>query len=79
MATVARVAGQAANAGSRKGWLESIKSESVSFLKGDNNAPWAILAETVIGCVPVLGQIVDARDIIKGLVEVSSGPKRSSN
>lgn len=74
MATVARSAGQAVTAGSRKGWLDSIKDEAVSFVKGDNNAPWAILAETVIGCVPVLGQIVDARDIIKGLVEVSSTP-----
>lgn len=30
--------------------------------------------ETAIGCVPILGQLVDARDIIKGLVEVSSAP-----
>lgn len=58
----------------RQGWFESLKSESLSFLKGDNNAPWAILAETAIGCVPVLGQIVDARDIVKGLVEVSGKP-----
>ena len=57
-----------------QGWFESLKSESLSFLKGDNNAPWAILAETAIGCVPVLGQIVDARDIVKGLVEVSGKP-----
>ncbi len=41
---------------------------------GGNNAPWAILAETAIGYVPILGQLVDARDIIKGLVEVSSAP-----
>jgi hypothetical protein len=58
----------------RKGWLASLKDEAVSFLKGDNNSPWAILAETVIGCVPILGQIVDARDIIKGLVEVAGAP-----
>ncbi len=58
----------------RQGWLASLKGETVSFLKGDNNAPWAILAETVIGCVPVLGQLVDARDIIKGLIEVSGAP-----
>ncbi|MFN1266803.1 hypothetical protein [Pseudomonas lundensis] len=58
----------------RQGWFESLKSESLSFLKGDNNAPWAMLAETAIGCVPVLGQIVDARDIVKGLVEVSGKP-----
>jgi len=65
---------QAAARTTRKGWLESLKDEAVSFVKGDNNAPWAILAETVIGCVPVLGQIVDARDIIKGLAEVASAP-----
>jgi hypothetical protein len=54
--------------------VRSIKNEALSFVKGDNNAPWAILAETVIGCVPILGQVVDARDIIKGLVEVSGAP-----
>jgi hypothetical protein len=72
-ATAARGA-QAAAKAERSGWLDSLKSEAVSFLKGDNNAPWAILAETVIGCVPILGQIVDARDIIKGLVEVAGAP-----
>jgi hypothetical protein len=63
----------AANSG-RGGWLDSLKSEAMSFLKGDNNSPWAIFAETVIGCVPVLGQLVDARDIIKGLIEVAAAP-----
>ncbi|WP_230969533.1 hypothetical protein [Nitrogeniibacter aestuarii] len=58
----------------RGGWFDSLKSEALSFFKGDNNAPWAILAETVIGCIPVVGQLVDARDIIKGLVEVSGAP-----
>ncbi|MCA6216262.1 hypothetical protein KGA65_06885 [Ideonella sp. B7] len=58
----------------RGGWFDSIKNEALSFVKGDNNAPWAILAETVIGCVPILGQVVDARDIIKGLVDVSGAP-----
>ena len=38
---------QAAARTTRKGWLESLKDEAVSFVKGDNNAPWAILAETV--------------------------------
>lgn len=62
----------------RKGWLASLRDEAISFVKGDNNSPWAILAETVIGCVPILGQIVDARDIIKGLVEVSGAPSSPS-
>jgi hypothetical protein len=71
--TVVRAATPAVKA-QRKGWLASLKDEAVSFLKGDNNSPWAILAETVIGCIPVLGQLVDARDIIKGLIEVSAAP-----
>lgn len=58
----------------RSSWFASIRDEAISFFKGDNNAPWAILAETVIGLVPVLGQIVDARDIIKALIEVSAAP-----
>lgn len=74
MTTVATRATLAAAGSSRAGWLDSLKSEAMSFLKGDNNSPWAILAETVIGCVPVLGQLVDARDIIKGLVEVAAAP-----
>lgn len=74
MSAVASASRQAAQTGSRQGWLASLRDEALSFVKGDNNAPWAILAETVIGCVPVLGQIVDARDIIKGLIEVSGAP-----
>jgi hypothetical protein len=65
---------QAATRAERSSWLASLKDESLSFFKGDNNAPWAILAETVIGCIPIVGQLVDARDIIKGLVEVSGAP-----
>lgn len=65
---------QSAAKAERKGWVESLQDEALSFVKGDNNAPWAILAETVIGCVPVLGQLVDARDIIKGLLEVAGAP-----
>lgn len=65
---------QAAVRAERKGWIDDLQEEAITFLKGDNNAPWAILAETVIGCVPILGQIVDARDIIKGLIEVSGAP-----
>ena len=65
---------QAAGRAERKGWLASLRDEALSFVKGDNNAPWAILAETVIGCVPILGRVVDARDIIRGLVEVAGAP-----
>ncbi|MCC7544270.1 MAG: hypothetical protein IT506_02125 [Aquabacterium sp.] len=73
-AVAARGAGSVAKTSSRSGWLGSLKDDAVSFLKGENNAPWAILAESVIGCIPVLGQLVDARDIIKGLIEVSAAP-----
>lgn len=55
--------------------LDSIKGEAIAFLKGDSNAPWAILAETVIGCIPIAGQLIDARDILKALVEVSAAPQ----
>lgn len=74
VAVAARGAGSVAKTSSRSGWLGSLKDDAVSFLKGENNAPWAILAESVIGCIPVLGQLVDARDIIKGLIEVSAAP-----
>lgn len=73
-AVAARGASAVSKSASRSGWLASLKDDAVSFLKGDNNAPWAILAESVIGCIPVLGQLVDARDIIKGLIEVSAAP-----
>lgn len=73
-AVAVRGAGSVAKTSSRSGWLGSLKDDAVSFLKGENNAPWAILAESVIGCIPVLGQLVDARDIIKGLIEVSAAP-----
>lgn len=65
------------SSGTRPGrvWLDSIRDEAISFLRGDNNAPWAILAETVLGCVPILGQVIDARDVIKGLAEVGDAPR----
>ena len=72
--TLSRNAAQGATPSGRTGWLSSLKSDALSFVKGDNNAPWAILAESIIGCVPVLGQLVDARDILKGLISVSSAP-----
>jgi hypothetical protein len=57
-----------------RAWFESLKEQSLLFFKGDNNAPWAIFAEVVMGCVPILGQVIDARDIVKGLVEVTDDP-----
>ena len=46
----------------------------MTFLKGESTGGWAIVAETVIGCVPVLGQLVDARDIIKAIIILSANP-----
>lgn len=56
------------------GWLQSLKKDTMTFLKGESTGGWAILAETVIGCVPVLGQLVDARDIIKAIIILSANP-----
>lgn len=55
-------------------WLSKIKKEAVSFLKGENNGAWAILAETALGLVPGVGQVIDARDILKALVTLGSNP-----
>lgn len=57
-----------------KGWLEGLKDDTVTFIKGDSNSGWAIVAEVVIGCVPVLGQLADARDIIKAIITLSASP-----
>jgi len=56
------------------GWLQSLKKDTMTFLKGDSTGGWAIIAETVIGCVPVLGQLVDARDIIKAIIILTANP-----
>lgn len=55
-------------------WLDKIKKEATSFLKGENNGAWAILAETALGLVPGVGQVIDARDILKALVTLGSNP-----
>lgn len=50
----------------------------MTFLKGDSTGGWAIIAETVIGCVPVLGQLVDARDIIKAIIILTANPSSAA-
>ena len=42
------------------------------FLKGDYDGPNALLIDTVLGLVPGVGQVIDARDIIRGLTAVSA-------
>ncbi|AOX99746.1 hypothetical protein [Jeongeupia sp. USM3] len=59
-------------------WLSSLKKEAVSFLKGENNGAWAILAESALGLVPGVGQAIDARDILKALVVLASNPTSPS-
>ena len=42
------------------------------FLKGDYDGPNALLIDTVLGLVPGVGQVIDARDIIRGLTAVAA-------
>ena len=44
------------------------------FLKGDYDGPNALLIDTVLGLVPGVGQVIDARDIILGMASVSAKP-----
>lgn len=55
-------------------WLSKLKKEAVSFLKGENNGAWAILVESALGLVPGVGQVIDARDILKALVSLAANP-----
>lgn len=55
-------------------WLNKLKKEAVSFLKGENNGAWAILVESALGLVPGVGQVIDARDILKALVSLAANP-----
>lgn len=59
-------------------WLDKLKKEAVSFLKGENNGAWAILVESALGLVPGVGQVIDARDILKALVALAANPASPS-
>ena len=52
----------------------SLWSGTKQFLKGDYNGPGAILIDSVLGLVPGVGQVIDARDIIRGLTALSANP-----
>lgn len=52
-----------------EGW-----SAAKSFLKGDYNGPAAIFLDTALGLIPVVGQLIDGRDIVRGVIDVSDAP-----
>lgn len=56
------------------GWFEALKEETGSFLAGENTSSWALFAEIVIGAVPIAGQLIDARDIIKAVMNLKDKP-----
>ncbi|MGB2786441.1 polymorphic toxin type 15 domain-containing protein [Psychrobacter sp.] len=56
------------------GWFEALKEETGSFLAGENTSSWALFAEIVIGAVPIAGQLIDARDIIKSVMSLKDKP-----
>lgn len=56
-------------------WFDEAWEASLSFIKGECNGPAAILLDVALGMVPVVGQIIDARDIILGLIDVSEQPE----
>jgi len=56
------------------GWFDELKKEAGSFLAGENTSSWALFAEIVIGAVPIAGQLIDARDIIKSVMSLKDKP-----
>ena len=54
-----------------EGW-----AASKAFLKGDYNGPAAIFLDTALGLIPVVGQLIDGRDIVLGVIEVSDDPNQ---
>ena len=45
-----------------------------AFFKGDYNGPAAIFLDTALGLIPVVGQLIDGRDIVRGVVDVADAP-----
>lgn len=60
------------------GWFDELKKEVGSFLAGENTSSWALLAEIVIGAIPIAGQLIDARDIIKSVMSLKDKPSDST-
>ena len=60
------------------GWFAVLQKEAGSFLTGENTSTWALFAEIVIGAVPIAGQLIDARDIIKAVLNLKDKPSDST-
>ena len=60
------------------GWFAVLQKEAGSFLTGENTSTWALFAEIVIGAVPIAGQLIDARDIIKAVLNLKNKPSDST-
>lgn len=58
----------------QKSWFDKALSAAKQFAKGEHDGPAAMLLDVVLGMVPVVGQVIDARDIILGLIDVSDQP-----
>lgn len=60
------------------GWFEALKKETGTFLRGENTSTWALFAEIIIGVIPVAGQLIDGRDIIKAIMELKDNPTNTT-
>ncbi|TXG99700.1 MAG: hypothetical protein E6R09_09840 [Rhodocyclaceae bacterium] len=55
-------------------WFDESLTAAKQFAKGEYDGPAAMLLDVALGMVPVIGQAIDARDIILGLIDVSDQP-----
>ncbi|MBB5018637.1 hypothetical protein HNQ59_001928 [Chitinivorax tropicus] len=70
-----RHVGQAASSSSSpSSWFDEAWSAAKQFVKGEYDGPAAMLLDVVLGMVPVVGQAIDARDIILGLIDIADQP-----
>ena len=46
----------------------------MGLLDGSGTGPSQIIVTAVLGCVPVVGQLFDLRDLIRGIILVSANP-----
>lgn len=58
----------------QRGWFDESLTAAKQFAKGEYDGPAAMLLDVALGMVPVIGQAIDARDIILGLIDVSDQP-----
>jgi hypothetical protein len=74
-ATVARTGGAATQAivsaeNSTSRWLKEV-------IDGNGATPAQMIVTTVLGCIPYVGQALDARNIIIGIIDLSDNPEDS--